>query len=445
VAVTVRTYNIAAYWTSADVLDTIETALSQVSYMAAAQTGTVLTFTNAAGTTLAAQKGKRYLVKQTSTSGTGTGAVFDILRNSAGTISTVTLVHGGTGYAASNTITISGADIGGVVTTDNVVITVSTVDSTSRGSASAYYTQDTATPYTWGVACVNQNTAKKMGQTYYSFHIPSTSYFQATLYIRSCRSFNPSTNSANGVAGLDWFSTGAPNTTSQQHYSQVIATTNANALTLKTYQSGVDANFVVFQFQEETAHGIIYRPPFFLSKYESATQPWSLEDCYTGGIYEIGKLDITNTYDSIIFTSIAIAPIGKRQGEWAYSGSPGTTYANNRPIIGYYESTFGKRFNGTGTTHQYGAIYNRTAYDGAHDSLRYVPVIKSIPICSVMSPVPYYIPSDFAIVELPGSNNISYQDTITISAGEVYKVLQYGNNKNAPSYNAAIAFAARTT
>jgi len=70
-AVTKREYTIAAYWNSNDVLDTLQTALADVGYHAAAQTGTILTFTNTAGTTLSGQKGFRYLVKQSATSGSG--------------------------------------------------------------------------------------------------------------------------------------------------------------------------------------------------------------------------------------------------------------------------------------------------------------------------------------------------------------------------------------
>lgn len=63
-------------------------------------------------------------VGQLATSGVGTGAVFNITRNAAGQITTMTVVNAGAGYTDADTITISGANIGGVVTTNNVVFNV---------------------------------------------------------------------------------------------------------------------------------------------------------------------------------------------------------------------------------------------------------------------------------------------------------------------------------
>jgi len=65
-------------------------------------------------------------INQDSTSGTGTGASFDI--NRTGTTYTATLVSGGANYAQNDTITINGSQVGGVDTTNDVTITVSTVD-----------------------------------------------------------------------------------------------------------------------------------------------------------------------------------------------------------------------------------------------------------------------------------------------------------------------------
>lgn len=440
-AVTVRNYDLTPFWTSAEVIDIFRQALADVGYLAAAQTGTILTFTNTAGTTLASQRGKRYLVSQSATSGSGVYAAFDVLRSSTGAISAITLVRGGKNYAASNTITIAGADIGGATPTDNVTVTVSTVTG-SQGSATTWYDTDSST---WGVACVNNNEVKRLGQTYYAFHMPANPSVSPTLYIRAGSGFNPSADTFMGVAGIDYQTSNAPNSTTQQFYSQVIASSNALAPRLTTYQSGVDPNFVVFQFSETTNYGRMYRNPFFLSKYESASQPWSLDQCFTAGVYEINKTDVFNTYDASVDTRIPTAVMGKRQGEWGYGVLQGT-YANGGFLIGYYESMWGKKLN-SGTTRPnmvYNTIYQRTIMDGSTTSIEYNPVVTGIPVCNIMVPSPYTIPADFGVTEVIATDSIGYADEISVGATTKWKVLQYANNTGAPGYNSAMAFVAKT-
>jgi hypothetical protein len=440
-AIVKREYTLDAFWNSNDLLDMVETALTDVGYHAAAQTGTVLTFTNTAGTTILSEKGKRYLVKQSSTSGSGVYSTWDVYRNPAtGAISAVTLVNGGKNYEAANTITIAGADIGGATPTDNIVITASTV-SGSFGTASTWYDKDTASPYTWGVCCVNNDETKKMGQTYYSFYTPANPSINPTLYMRAGAGFQTTTNVFNGVAGLDWFSAATVFSTTQQHFSQVVAKSNATSLRLVTFQSGVDSNFVVFQFSDTLKYGDVYRNPFFLSKYSTGTQPWSLDDCFTGSVYEISKLQVTNVSEAIIAIQTPTATLGKRQGEWAYNGLQGT-YALYRGLIGYYESAYGKRT--AGGNQVYPGIYQRSDFDLIHSGVEYNPVITGLPICNVMLPVPYFLPADFGIVEVLGTNTISHKDLLSVGATAKWRVLQYGNNQAAVTYNTAMAFVCKT-
>lgn len=451
-AVTVRTYQVNSglpLWNSNHVLDTLQTALADLGYHAGAQTGTILTFTNTVGTTIAAERGKRYLVKQFSTSGSGQYAVFDILRNSStGAVGTVTLVNGGINYVNANTLLIKGSQIGGVDTTDDLTITVSTV-SGSQGTTSTWYDADTASPYTWGVCCVNIDQTKRMGQTFYSFYMaPLTAPTQSpVLYIRSYPSWQSTTNVCNGVSGLDFFSTNAPTTTTQQAFSQVIASSNAVPLTLKVYQSGIDNKFAVFQFSETSNYGALYRWPFFLSAYTAtATQPWSLDDCFTGGIYHIIKSQASSTYDANIAIQLAGATMGKRQGEWGYHGIQ-TTFAGLQSINGTYESIYGRRIVGTLTTNvpvNFPVIYQRTNNDLIHFGVEYNPVITGIPICHTMVPCPYFIPADFGITEIVGTNSLEYGDLVSVGATTKWTVLQFANNQSVATYNGAIAFVAKT-
>ena len=72
---------------------------------------------------------------QDSTSGSGTGATFDITKK--GTKYLVRLDQGGTGYARLNTITIQGSNLGGANTTNDITITVTSVNS-SNGAIQAF-------------------------------------------------------------------------------------------------------------------------------------------------------------------------------------------------------------------------------------------------------------------------------------------------------------------
>lgn len=442
-AVTVRTYNIPAFWNSDDLLTAIESALSDVGFHAAAQTGTILTFTNTAGTTILSEKGKRYLVKQSATSGSGVYCTFDVYRHqNTGAISTVTLVNGGENYAATNTITIAGADIGGVTPTDNITVTVSTV-SGSQGTTSTWYDKDTASPYTWGVCCVNNDKTKKLGQTFYSFYTPANPTVYPILYMRTGPGFQSNTNVFNGVSGLDYYSVNTVFSITQQCFSQTVASSNAIPLTLTTYQSGIDTNFVVFQFSETTKYGKLFRWPFVLSNYNSATQPWSLDDCFIGAVYQINKLQASNTTEGALAIQTSLATAGKRQAEWAYVGVQGT-YANGGYLSAYYESLYGKR-NLVGAYNVANpVIYQRTDMDLIHYGVEFNPVITGIPISHLMVPCPYFIPADFGITEIIATNSVEYGDLISVGATTKWKILQYGNNQNAATYNGAIAFVAKT-
>lgn len=443
-AVTTRTYNLSEFWNSNDVLDMLQTALADVGYHSATQTGSILTFTNTAGTTIVGKKGQRYLVKQSATSGSGVYSTFDVYRHpDTGAISAVTLVNGGENYANNNTITIAGADIGGTTPTDNITITVSTV-SGAQGSTTTWFDADTASPYTWGVCCVSLDKTKKLGQTFYSFYIPANPTAYPTLYMRAGPGFQSTTNVFNGVNGLDWVNSSAVFNGSYQHYSQAIASTNAVPLTLTTYQSGIDNKFVVFQFSETTKYGKLYRWPFFLSNYNTVTQAWNLNDNFTGSIFEIGKVQVQNTTETSIYTTTPCGVLGRRQGEWGHNGTLPNTFAAGGRIIGYYESLYGRRNTAHVTTGQ-PSIYQSTYNDLVQSDIdEYNPVITGIPICHTMIPCPYFIPADFGITEIIGTNSIEYGELISVGATTKWKVIQYGNNQASATYNSCVAFVAKT-
>jgi hypothetical protein len=116
--------------------------------------GAILTFTEGAGTTLAGEADETY----TAVSVDIGDATFTVTRDANGDIDTVTLVDAGSGYDPTDVITIDGADIGGVSTTDDLTITVDTVATaaatfsvTAAGQATLQYQwqRQTASGTTW--------------------------------------------------------------------------------------------------------------------------------------------------------------------------------------------------------------------------------------------------------------------------------------------------------
>jgi hypothetical protein len=73
-----------------------------------------------------------------STGGSGSGATFNVIKK--GTKYIVTVAAGGTGYTRLNTLTIAGTSLGGANTTNNITITVTSINSTTGAVVAVDYT-----------------------------------------------------------------------------------------------------------------------------------------------------------------------------------------------------------------------------------------------------------------------------------------------------------------
>jgi len=88
-------------------------------------------------------------------------------------------------------------------------------------------------------------------------------------------------------------------------------------------------------------------------------------------------------------------------------------------------------------------------------SANFYKPLKGIPLSVNISPIPYYLPDDFVAIPFditPGQANIRAGDIITISASEVYEVVQYSYTQLAETYDGitdnrtkGTLFCARTT
>jgi len=130
---------------AADVASAISISAQPSNQSTQTPAGGVLTVTRA-GT---AATGTASYTNVTYTGGTGTGATFNVSR--AGGVYTVTVTAAGSGYAASDTITVLGSALGGVDVTNDLTITVATVATAAATfSVTASATTGTLT-YQWQV------------------------------------------------------------------------------------------------------------------------------------------------------------------------------------------------------------------------------------------------------------------------------------------------------
>ena len=72
-----------------------------------------------------------YLARQTTTNGTGTGAKLKVVVNTSSTTystgATITVANPGEGYTIGNTLTVSGADLGGTTPTNDLTVTIASI------------------------------------------------------------------------------------------------------------------------------------------------------------------------------------------------------------------------------------------------------------------------------------------------------------------------------
>ena len=286
--------------------------------------------------------------------------------------------------------------------------------------------------YAWGVAKIKDSN-DRLGTTFWQFYVSLTG-LQPTLSIRSMTGYNPAAAVAQGVANYDWTVAAAITNLGGASASAVIGSMINQPLTLRTRQSSVDPNFSTFSFFDGTNN----RTPFFISKYNSGSQPWNLNDVFLGCAYEIFYLPAYATNDAAIAFRTRMTAAPRRQAEAGY-GTYGIS-ATAAYFAPYFRSTSGNRIQAapTGITTDL-SFYLRQDFDvqnGINDGIK---VFKNIPINPYWYPISYYLPEDFGLVEIPWKFP-AVGDTVTIGA-ETWAIVQAAVNQ---STQTAMALVART-
>jgi len=77
--------------------------------------------------------------------------------------------------------------------------------------------------------------------------------------------------------------------------------------------------------------------------------------------------------------------------------------------------------------------YRNADYDGTNSAVDFYRPIKGIPLLNTFAPCPYYLPDDFVMIQIgsaPGLTTFKTGDTITISNSEKYEIIVAGVNNS---------------
>lgn len=310
----------------------------------------------------------------------------------------------------------------------------------SSGASVDWMQLDTHTApqsYAWAIAKV-RNSNDRLGATFWHLYVGhnTTLYNGVFILARPLSGWNFTSAVAQGVANLDWIGLNTPVSTVSPHATLTVASSSFVPTTLRTRQSALDTNFASFSFLE----GNNTRSPFFFSKYDSVTQPWTdYNDVFLGGITEVVQTPLFNTSDAgVLFRQRMSLP--KRVAEAGYGNY---NIANTAVFTNtFYRTVTGNRILATpAAAYDDVALYSRQTGDIQTSVTTTIPVYKTLPINPHFVPAPYYLPNDFVIVEIPWGNP-SIGDTITVSVSEIYTIIQVATNQTTFS---ALALAVRTT
>jgi hypothetical protein len=487
-AITIQTFTKAVGWAKTDVIDQLESAFSSLGWHGGAISGIV---TGIVGVQTGGNYGPGVStyhsnVFQTSTSGIGTGASFNIYRS--GTIQSIYVNRPGVGYTDGEVIQISAADIGGAANgAVGIALTVKVAGNASPtgfGSTSRFFAKDNTVGGTnpWGVLRHTIQANKRYGDTYRAFQLDSNT----TIKFVAGPSFHPGgvpdntnslgvglTNSFRGDNYLDTYDSstnysGSNNlrTTSTisyvQNYNDTITFANSSSyqLDLNLFKSGIDPKFVVFSYKHPTLSSTKLTDntydTFVFHNFSSTL--WDLDNVFLGGFTKI----IPNTSTSTPYLTFRTFVTGiyssggslltKRMAEFGYNNLDiNGNYASNFVDYRIYSNSYPQ-----GTDDRSSRTYYRdntsikstggwNNQNSVSSNANFNAVIKGLALNGNLIPVPYYIPDDFVLIDFDyasPSANIQQGDTITISGSEVYTVITGSYNQT--TRTRGILFCART-
>jgi len=480
-AITTYRQTAAPGWATTSVIYQLEAAFTQLGWHGGTVSGIVTGLASYSGQTQVGTSNTTIHDARPKSGGTSIGVgdtcSFTILR-SGGNIYQVYPNRGGHGYADGDNLVLDGDAIGG----GNDMTVVVQADETSYGSASTFYDKDVTvgSSYPWGVLRIENDNNKVYGDSYFGFQSDGTK-----LYFSSGTSFYPYNNNsfldkqgryANSFRGQVYQDvlhdpTGQTNqlvTTSANTNIDIAqleyASSNAFTSELNVFRSGIDNNFAVFSFKhpdkssssiDDNTYGT-----FFLHKFTHSLLNFDELSLGTMSYFDPVYRDMANAHHEI-HTSLGNSVsqddwlgrqfmMGWNTGSYYYQMNTflrdyinATTYPiyrGNTERVHYYRNNDNSEHNNFRGDLGLADYTNKSP-----DVLNHNAVIKGIPLSSHMVPCPFYLPDDFVLIQFdhasPGQN-IQQYDTVTISGGEVYTVIDGAYNQT--NRTRGILFCART-
>lgn len=489
-AITTNTFKINAGFARSDILTQLESAFNWLGWNAGTLTGICTGISVYSGGGTVGSSADTYEdVRQTSTSGIGTGASFYITRSS-GNINRVMVNRPGYGYTDGEVVTLSSEYIGTAAAgASDLSVTVNVEGGETPvgyGSTASFYDSDTSGDYPWAVQRHTIQENKIYGDTYRAFQVISGNTTNAhTIRVTTGSAFQPydSDNTSDrghyygnmfkGERYLDI----PTNTISNGSYTYMprLSSSNLNYcannasdswtvsgsssydLDLNVYRSSIDSNFAVFSYKHPDLSSTHLTSnsydTFILHNFTSNL--WDYDNVFLGGVTMIDAEQSTprlvfRTYPSVInATYYQMVDRSAESGYYLSADSShylGNSNSRNEIETMYYPTTYGQ----TNTNDQsYLRAYirnNQQDFSGIGGNADYNAVIKGIPLSAMMIPCPYYLPDDFVLINFDygsPSANIQQGDTVTISGSEVYTVITGVYDQT--SRTRGILFCARTT
>ena len=424
--------------------------------------------------------------------------VFREVATATATISAITIDSIGSGWSDGDAFTIPGESVGG--TAGNDIVFGVNADETSTGAADGkpsikvtnlgaganFYQKSTSGKF--AIAKVVHDAGKTFGTTYYGFGMSESNNNKLVItsgsgwrFINHKGIYSTTTSEDtiefgryNGLQGLDYMENEkqvARATGSSSNY-RVLTYANNNTptsykLQIHVYRDNADPDFAVIQFVQTIDNNFVPFTTFSISK---GTQHGS-------GVYDLDYV----FQDTLLEFTILTRGIGTVYGNTQYDGY---SYGISEPAgqntkaraasYGYLRNTTSQssKWNlktdyvnniGTYNTHSVNDVmpyYRDATFDknnnkSINSSANFYKPIKGIPVCNQVLPVPYYLPDDFAILQVATTPDQVYfrtGDTVTISGSEIYEIVlasfeqqQTGLDGNSNGTTIGMLFLARTT
>jgi len=413
------------------------------------------------------------------------------------TISGITIHSIGSGWSDADSFTILGTAIGGASPANDLTFGTNTphtngtngipsIKVTNLGAGANFYQKSTSGKF--AIAKVIHDAGKTFGTTYYGFGMRESNNYEMVVtsgsgwrFINHKGIHSTSTSDAtiefgryNGLQGLD-YQEGNDFVSRRTNYTdsyRILTYANSNTptnykLQINIYRDNADPDFAVIQFVQTIDNNFV---PFATFSISRGTQHGS-------GIYDLDYV----FQDSLLHFYTLTRGIGMSYGGTQYEAH---SFGKNEPAgqgskaraasYGYlrnstnsgsirnFTTDFVNNIN-TENYHNYDSVityYRDATFDqhknkSVNSSANFYKPIKGIPVANGIMPVPYYLPDDFAMLQVATTPDQVYfrtGDTVTISGSEIYEIIlasyeqqQTGLDGNSSGTTIGMLFLARTT